>query len=65
MLGYVNEKTKIQALDSAIALVLPSIADHVEVYLMVVSGAWAGERPAITSRIGGIPTGSNRVLTAY
>jgi len=55
MLGYVDEKTKIQALDSAIALVLPSIADYVEVYPMVISEAWARERPVIASRIGGIP----------
>jgi len=55
MLGYVDEKTKIQALDSAIALVLPSIADYVEVYPMAISEAWARERPVIASRIGGIP----------
>jgi glycosyltransferase involved in cell wall biosynthesis len=55
MLGYVDEKTKIQALDSAIALVLPSISDYVEVYPMAISEAWARERPVIASKIGGIP----------
>jgi len=55
MLGYVAEKTKIQVLDSAIALVLPSTADYVEVYPMVISEAWARERPIMASRIGGIP----------
>jgi glycosyltransferase involved in cell wall biosynthesis len=54
VLGYVDEKTKMQALDSAIALVLPSIADYVEVYPMVISEAWARERPVIASRISGI-----------
>jgi glycosyltransferase involved in cell wall biosynthesis len=42
-LSYVNEKTKIEALDSATALVLPSLADHVEVYSIVVSESWARE----------------------
>jgi glycosyltransferase involved in cell wall biosynthesis len=54
-LGYVDEKTKIEALDSAVALVLPSIADYVEVYPMVISEAWARERPVIASMVGGIP----------
>ncbi len=55
MLGYVGEETKIQALDSATALVLPSIADYVEVYPMVISEAWAREKPVIASKVGGIP----------
>ena len=55
MLGYVNEETKIKALDSATALVLPSLADHVEVYSLVVSEAWARGKPVIASRVGEIP----------
>jgi glycosyltransferase involved in cell wall biosynthesis len=55
MLGYVDEETKIKALDSAIALILPSIADYVEVYPMVISEAWAREKPVIASKVGGIP----------
>jgi glycosyltransferase involved in cell wall biosynthesis len=55
MLGYVDEETKIKALDSATALVLPSIADYVEVYPMVISEAWAREKPVIASMVGGIP----------
>jgi glycosyltransferase involved in cell wall biosynthesis len=55
MLGYVDEEIKIKALDSAIALVLPSLADYVEVYPMVISEAWARERPVIASMVGGIP----------
>jgi glycosyltransferase involved in cell wall biosynthesis len=54
-LGYVDEKTKIEALDSATALVLPSLADHVEVYSIVISEAWAREKPVIASKIGEIP----------
>jgi glycosyltransferase involved in cell wall biosynthesis len=54
-LGYVDEKTKIEALDSATALVLPSLADHVEVYSIVVSEAWARGKPVIASRVGEIP----------
>jgi glycosyltransferase involved in cell wall biosynthesis len=55
MLGYVDEGTKIKALDSAIALTLPSLADHVEVYSIVISEAWARERSVIASRVGEIP----------
>jgi glycosyltransferase involved in cell wall biosynthesis len=55
MLGYVDEETKIKALDSAIALILPSLADHAEVYSIVISEAWARERPVIASRVGEIP----------
>lgn len=55
MLGFVDEETKMQALDSATALVLPSVADHVEVYSIVISEAWAREKPVITSRVGEIP----------
>jgi glycosyltransferase involved in cell wall biosynthesis len=54
-LGYVDERTKIEALDSAVALVLPSITDYVEVYPMVISEAWARERPVIASKVGGVP----------
>jgi glycosyltransferase involved in cell wall biosynthesis len=57
-LGYVDEKTKVEALDSATALALPSLADYVEVYPMVISEAWAREKPVIASSVGGIP---NRV----
>jgi glycosyltransferase involved in cell wall biosynthesis len=54
-LGYVDEKTKIEALDSATALVLPSLANYVEVYPMAISEAWAREKPVIASSVGGIP----------
>lgn len=52
ILGYVDEATKIAAIDSAIALVNPAIADHVEVYSIVLSEAWAREKPVIASRVG-------------
>jgi glycosyltransferase involved in cell wall biosynthesis len=52
---YVDEKTKIETLDSTTALVFPSLADHVEVYPMAISEAWAREKPVMVSRIGGIP----------
>lgn len=52
MVGYVDETTKIQAIDSAVALVNPSIADHVEVYSVVISEAWAREKSVIVSNVG-------------
>ena len=45
----------IKALDSSIALLLQSIADYVEVYPMVISEAWAREKPVIASKVGGTP----------
>ena len=55
MLGYVDEDAKIQAIDAAVALINPSIADYVEVYPGVISEAWARKKPVIASRVGGIP----------
>ena len=52
ILGYVNEETKIAAIDSATALVNTSMADHVEVYSIVLSEAWAREKPVVASKIG-------------
>ncbi len=55
VLGFVDEETKIQAIDSAVALVNPSIADYVEVYPGVISEAWARGKPVIASSVGGVP----------
>lgn len=52
ILGYVDEANKIAAIDSAVALVNPAIADNVEVYSIVLSEAWAREKPAIVSPVG-------------
>ena len=54
-LGFVDEETKMAAIDSSVALILPSIADYVEVYPGVISEAWAREKPVIASNVGGIP----------
>ena len=45
----------IKALDLSIALILPSIADYVEVYPMVISEALTREKPVIASKVGGTP----------
>lgn len=55
VLGYVNEEMKIRALDSATALVIPSIADYVEVYSLVTSEAWARRKRVIASKVGELP----------
>jgi glycosyltransferase involved in cell wall biosynthesis len=54
-LGYVDEKTKIGALDASIALVLPSICNYVEVFSIVISEAWARNKPVIATAVGEIP----------
>jgi len=54
-LGYVDEKTKIGALDASIALVLPSVCDYVEVFSIAISEAWARGKPVIASAVGEIP----------
>jgi glycosyltransferase involved in cell wall biosynthesis len=54
-LGFIDEATKLAAIDSSIALILPSIADYVEVYPGVISEAWAREKAVIASNVGGIP----------
>ena len=51
-LGYVDEKTKIGALDASIALVLPSVCNYVEVFSIVISEAWARNKPVIASAVG-------------
>ena len=53
VLGYVDEETKIQAIDASIAVVLPSVADYVEVYPGVMSEAWARGKAVIASDVGG------------
>jgi len=55
VLGFVDEETKMCALDSATALILPSVANYIEVYPGVISEAWAREIPVIASKVGGIP----------
>ncbi|MEM0099632.1 MAG: glycosyltransferase family 4 protein [Nitrososphaerota archaeon] len=54
-LGFVDEYTKIGAIDSSVCLVLPSICDYVEVYSMVISEAWARGKPVVASNVGEIP----------
>lgn len=56
VLGFVSEATKIEAIDAAVALILPSIANYVEVYPGVISEAWARGKPVIASSVGGVPS---------
>jgi len=54
-LGYVDEETKIGAIDGSLGVVIPSVSSYVEVYPMAVSEAWARGKPVIATSIGGIP----------
>ncbi|MCX8137677.1 glycosyltransferase family 4 protein [Pyrobaculum aerophilum] len=63
-LGYVSDREKIGALDASTALVPPSISNYVEVYPMVISEAWARQKPVIATAVGGIPyrNGENGIM---
>jgi glycosyltransferase involved in cell wall biosynthesis len=54
-LGYVDEETKIGAIDGSLGVVIPSVSSYVEVYPMAISEAWARGKPVIATSIGGIP----------
>ncbi len=54
-LGFVDERTKIGAIDSSTCLVLPSVCDYAEVYSLVISEAWARGKPVVASSVGEIP----------
>jgi glycosyltransferase involved in cell wall biosynthesis len=54
-LGYVDEETKIGAIDESLGVVIPSVSSYVEVYPMVISEAWARGKPVLATSVGGIP----------
>jgi glycosyltransferase involved in cell wall biosynthesis len=54
-LGFVDEETKICAIDGSLAVIVPSVCDYVEVYPMIISEAWARSKAVIATRVGGIP----------
>jgi glycosyltransferase involved in cell wall biosynthesis len=54
-LGYVDEETKIGAIDGSLGVVIPSVSSYVEVYPMVISEAWARGKPVLATSVGGIP----------
>lgn len=53
--GFVDEDTKISAIDASIALALPSTSNYVEVYSLVITEAWARGKPVVASAVGEIP----------
>ena len=54
-LGYVDEETKIGAIDGSLGVVIPSVSSYVEVYPMAISEAWARGKTVIATSVGGIP----------
>jgi glycosyltransferase involved in cell wall biosynthesis len=54
-LGFVDDETKICAIDGSLAVIVPSVCDYVEVYPMIISEAWARNKAVIATRVGGIP----------
>jgi glycosyltransferase involved in cell wall biosynthesis len=53
--GFVDDKTRIGALDASTALVLPSISNYAEVFSLAITEAWARGKPVIASAVGEIP----------
>ena len=53
--GFVDEETKIGALDASTALVLLSICNYAEVFSLAITEAWARGKPVIASAVGEIP----------
>ncbi|ARM74644.1 glycosyltransferase family 4 protein [Acidianus manzaensis] len=53
-LNFVDDKTKISAIDSAEAVVIPSLSDYVEAFSIVLSEAWSREKPVIASNVGSL-----------
>jgi glycosyltransferase involved in cell wall biosynthesis len=52
---YVDDFTKIAAIDSSKAVIIPSISDYVEAFSIVLSEAWSREKTVIASRVGSLP----------
>jgi len=53
--GPVEEDLKISAIDASICVVVSSLYDYVEVFSLVVSEAWAREKPVVASAVGELP----------
>lgn len=54
-LGYVDENIKISAIDSAIAVISPSLCNYAEIIPISIWEAWARGKPVIASKVGDIP----------
>ncbi|ACP49283.1 glycosyl transferase group 1 [Sulfolobus islandicus Y.N.15.51] len=53
-LGYVDDLTKIQAIDSSSLVVIPSISDYVEAFSITLSEAWSREKAVVGSAVGSL-----------
>jgi glycosyltransferase involved in cell wall biosynthesis len=53
--GFVDEETKVAALDASAALVLPSVSNYVEAFSLAITEAWARGKPVIASAVGEVP----------
>ncbi|AWR93976.1 glycosyltransferase family 4 protein [Acidianus brierleyi] len=54
-MNYVDDLTKIAAIDSSKAVIIPSISDYVEAFSIVLSEAWSREKTVIASSVGSLP----------
>jgi glycosyltransferase involved in cell wall biosynthesis len=53
-LGYVDDITKIRAIDSASLIVIPSISDYAEAFSITLSEAWSREKAVVASSVGSL-----------
>ncbi|NON61715.1 glycosyltransferase family 4 protein [Acidianus sp. RZ1] len=53
-MGTVDEMTKIDAIDSAQLLIVPSISDYAEAFSIVLSEAWSRKKAVVASSVGSL-----------
>jgi len=53
-MGYVDDKKKIELLDGASVVVIPSVSDYAEAFSITLSEAWSREKTVVASSVGSL-----------